>query len=170
MEGAPCGDSRYGIFFSSGSTLTALYWCWRPFVGHFEPTGSVDMRFISYKTALLLALACVKEVGDLILNFHLYGTKSPSWLICTPLMHTVLFWGSQGCIAPKWHIFTKRLFLQLVPLCNLSFWGGILWVWCVCATYLYWLRSGCVLMWPVALCFAIQLEVELCLNKGSPTC
>lgn len=47
-------------------------------MGHFEPTGSVDMRFISYKTALLLALACVKEVGDLILNFYLYGTKSPS--------------------------------------------------------------------------------------------
>lgn len=47
-------------------------------MGHFEPTGSVDMKFISYKTALLLALACVKEVGDLILNFYLYGTKSPS--------------------------------------------------------------------------------------------
>lgn len=51
------------------------------------------------------------------------------------------------------HIY-QRLFLQLVALCNLSFWGGILWVWCVCATYLYWLGSGCVLMWPVAFCFA----------------
>lgn len=79
MEGAPCGMiPAMGSSFLQGQHLLPRVGAGGPLWAHFEPTGSVDMKFLSYKTALLLALACVKQVGDLILNFYLYGTRSPS--------------------------------------------------------------------------------------------
>lgn len=45
-----------------------------------ESIETVDMKFLSYKTALLLALASTKQVADLGEQCALPLSSSPGWL------------------------------------------------------------------------------------------
>lgn len=119
---------------------------------------SVYMKFLSYKTALLLALGST--------NFA--------------FLHRVFCW-PQSYTMYECNIYL-RLFLWLVALWNLSFWvfASFLWllknrggcfssVWCEYWIYTLTALRMCVYLTSWLPVLLIQPVVELCLNRSSPS-